>query len=75
MYKYNKNKKAWENFFDTIEIEIDRILIENGYASPYELFQFNKESVIQKIPIKLSKNGEGNIFDYREVFQFLIQQL
>jgi len=39
------------------------------------LFQFNKESVIQKIPIKLSKNGEGNIFDYREVFQFLIQQL
>ena len=45
MYKYNKHKKAWENFFNTIEIEIDRILIENGYASPYELFQFDKETI------------------------------
>ena len=45
MYKYDKDKKAWENFFDTIEIEIDRILIENGYASPYELFQFDKETI------------------------------
>lgn len=45
MYKYNKHKKAWENFFDAIEIEIDKILIENGYASPYKLFQFDKETI------------------------------
>lgn len=39
------------------------------------LFQFNKESVVQKIPIKLPKNGEGNIFDYNEVYQLLTYQL
>ena len=39
------------------------------------LFQFNRESIIQKIPIKLTKNGEGNIFDYKEVYQLLTDQL
>jgi hypothetical protein len=39
------------------------------------LFQFNRQSIIQKIPIKLSKNGEGNIFDYKEVFELLTNQL
>ena len=45
MYKYNEYKKAWEDIFDAIEIEIDKILIENGYASPYELFQVDKETI------------------------------
>lgn len=39
------------------------------------LFQFNKRSIIQKIPIQLSKNGEGNTFDYNEVFELLTNQL
>lgn len=40
-----------------------------------DLFQFNKQSIIQKIPIKLSRNGEGNIFDYNEVYELLTNQL
>lgn len=40
-----------------------------------DLFQFNRQSIIQKIPIKLSKNGEGNIFDYKEVYELLTNQL
>lgn len=39
------------------------------------LFQFNKKSIVQKIPIKLTKNGEGNIFDYKEVYELLTKQL
>jgi hypothetical protein len=39
------------------------------------LFQFNRQSIIQKIPIKLSKNGEGNIFDFNEVYELLTNQL
>ncbi|WP_166387945.1 hypothetical protein [Polaribacter sp. 11A2H] len=39
------------------------------------LFQFNNHSIIQKIPVKLSKNGEGNIFDYKEVYELLTNQL
>ena len=45
MYKYNEYKKAWEDLFDAIEIEIDRMLIEKGYTSSYELFQFDKEKI------------------------------
>ena len=45
MYKYNEYKKAWEDLFDAIEIEIDKILIDKRYASPYELFQFDKETI------------------------------
>lgn len=45
MYKYNEYKKAWEDLFDAFEIEIDRMLIEKGYTSPYELFQFDKEKI------------------------------
>ena len=40
MYKYNEYKKAWEDLFDAIEIEIDK-----RYTSPYELFQFDKETI------------------------------
>lgn len=39
------------------------------------LFQFNRKSIIQKIPINLTKNGEGNIFDYKEVYELLTNQL
>lgn len=39
------------------------------------LFQFNRRSIVQKIPIKLSKNGEGNIFDFEEVYELLTNQL
>ena len=39
------------------------------------LFQFNRRSIVQKIPIKLSKNGEGNIFDFKEVYELLTNQL
>lgn len=35
------------------------------------LFQFNQQSLIQKIPISLSKTGEGNTYDYKEVFMLL----
>ena len=45
MYKYNEYKKAWEDLFDAVEIEIDRMLIEKGYTSPYELFQFDEEKI------------------------------
>ena len=45
MYKYNEHKKAWEDLFDAIEIEIDKILIDRKYAFPYELFQFGKETI------------------------------
>jgi hypothetical protein len=40
-----------------------------------DLFQFNKQSIIQKIPVKLSKNGEGNIYEYKEVYELLTNQL
>ncbi len=40
-----------------------------------DLFQFNKQSIIQKIPVKLSKNGEGNIFEYKEEYELLTNQL
>ena len=45
MYKYNEYKKAWEDLFDAIEIEIDKMLIDKRYTSPYELFQFDKEKI------------------------------
>ena len=45
MYKYNEYKKAWEDLFDAIEIEIDKLLIDKRYTSPYELFQFDKEKI------------------------------
>lgn len=35
------------------------------------LFQFNQQSLIQKIPINLSKTGEGNTYDFKEVFRLL----
>ena len=35
------------------------------------LFQFNAKSIIHKIPVNLAKNGEGKIFDYKEVYGFL----
>jgi hypothetical protein len=39
------------------------------------LFQFNKRSIIQKIPIEVSKNGEGNTLDYNEVYELLTDHL
>ena len=45
MYKYNEYKKAWEDLFDAIEIEIDKMLIDKRYTSPYELFQTDKEKI------------------------------
>lgn len=38
-----KNKNEWQNFFDAMEIEIDKLLIKNYHVSPYELFKANND--------------------------------
>ena len=37
------------------------------------LFQFNQQSLIHKIPICLSKTGDGNTYEFKEVFRLLME--
>ena len=67
MYKYNEYKKAWEDLFDAIEIEIDKMLIDKKYTSPYKLFQFDKKTIyiiptpLPFKPVKFVFVGDKNV--------------
>lgn len=43
------NKNEWKNFFDALEIEIDKLLIKDYHVSPYELFKDNNRLYISNL--------------------------
>lgn len=67
----NKVVKMYKKLVD--EYNVGEVTF-NG-SNEDDLFQFNKQSIIKKIPIQLSKNGKGNIFDYKEVYELLTNHL
>lgn len=74
-YNLKSKKNRVVNMYERLveEYNVGEVIFKG--SNEEDLFQFNKHSIIQKIPVKLSKNGEGNIFDYKEVYELLINQL
>lgn len=74
-YSLSTSKKRVVKMYKKLVEEFNVGEITFKGSNEENLFQFNRKSIIQKIPIKLTKNGEGNIFDYKEVYELLTNQL
>ncbi len=49
--------------------DVDELIFEG--SDKENIFIFNKDSLKHKIPIKVKKTGEGNVYDCKEVFELL----